>query len=82
MIRIIAVGKIKDSHLVSLIEDYKKKINRYHKIEIVEVKDEPIRDNEAEVLKTVVVVKVRSGGKGVGIKRGWQEKTKKKKKQD
>ena len=52
MIRIIAVGKIKDSHLVSLIEDYKKKINRYHKIEIVEVKDEPIRDNEAEVLKT------------------------------
>ena len=52
MIRIIAVGKIKDSHLVSLIEDYKKKINRYHKIEIVEVRDEPIRDNEAEVLKT------------------------------
>ena len=41
MIRIIAVGKIKDSHLVSLIEDYKKKINRYHKIEIVEVKDHP-----------------------------------------
>ena len=52
MIRIIAVGKIKDSHLVSLIEDYKKKINRYHKSEIVEVRDEPIRDNEAEVLKT------------------------------
>ena len=52
MIRIIAVGKIKDSHLVSLIEDYKKKINRYHKIEIFEVRDEPIRDNEAEVLKT------------------------------
>ena len=52
MIRIIAVGKIKDSHLVSLIEDYKKKINRYHKIERVEVRDEPIRDNEAEVLKT------------------------------
>lgn len=52
MIRIIGVGKIKDSNLSALIEDYKKKINRYHKIEIIEVKDEAIRDNEAEVLKT------------------------------
>lgn len=52
MIRIIGVGKIKDSNLSALIEDYKKKINRYHKIEIIEVKDEAIRDNDAEVLKT------------------------------
>ena len=36
MIRIIAVGKIKDSHLVSLIEDYKKKIKRKEK-EIEEI---------------------------------------------
>ncbi|MGN1405056.1 MAG: 23S rRNA (pseudouridine(1915)-N(3))-methyltransferase RlmH [Erysipelotrichaceae bacterium] len=52
MIRIIGVGKIKDCNLSALIEDYKKKINRYHKIEIIEVKDEAIRDNDAEVLKT------------------------------
>lgn len=50
MIRIIGIGKIKDKHLLALIEDYQKKINRYHKFEIVEVKDEPIRDNEKEVL--------------------------------
>ena len=31
-------------------DDYQKKINRYHKFEIIEVKDEPIRDNEKEVL--------------------------------
>lgn len=50
MIRIIGIGKIKDKNLSALIEDYQKKINRYHKIEVVEVKDEPIRDKEKEVL--------------------------------
>lgn len=50
MIRIIGIGKIKDKNLATLIDDYQKKINRYHKFEIIEVKDEPIRDNEKEVL--------------------------------
>lgn len=50
MIRIIGIGKIKDKNLTTLIDDYQKKINRYHKFEIIEVKDEPIRDNEKEVL--------------------------------
>ena len=50
MIRVICVGKVKDKHLSALIEDYRLKISRYHKIEIVEVKDEPITDNEKEVL--------------------------------
>ena len=50
MIRIIGIGKIKDKNLSALIDDYQKKINRYHKIEIVEVKDEPIRDSDKEVL--------------------------------
>ena len=52
MIKIIAIGKIKDSNLNALIDDYKKKISRYHKIEIIEVKDEPIKNDEEEVLKT------------------------------
>ncbi|MBR5341011.1 MAG: 23S rRNA (pseudouridine(1915)-N(3))-methyltransferase RlmH [Erysipelotrichaceae bacterium] len=50
MIKIVCVGKIKDKHLSALIDDYVKKINRYHKLEIVEVKDEPINDNEKIVL--------------------------------
>ena len=50
MIKIIAIGKIKDKNLSALVEDYKKKISRYHKIEILEVKDEPIKDDELEVL--------------------------------
>ena len=50
MIKIIAVGKVKDKHLSALIEDYVKRISRYHKIEVIEVKDEPITDNEKAVL--------------------------------
>ena len=52
MIKIICVGKIKDNNLKSLIDDYCKKINRYHKLETIEVKDEPIKDNEKYVLDT------------------------------
>lgn len=52
MIKIVCVGKIKDNHLKSLIDDYAKKINHYHKLEIIEVKDEPIKDNDKYVLET------------------------------
>ncbi len=50
MIKVIAIGKVKDKHLSALIDDYTKKIQRYHKIEVIEVKDEPIIDNEKAVL--------------------------------
>lgn len=50
MIKIIGIGKIKDKNLQALIDDYAKKINRYHKIEVIEVKDEPIKDDEKSVL--------------------------------
>lgn len=41
MISIVAVGKIKEKALSQLIEEYKKRISSYSKIEIVEVIDEP-----------------------------------------
>lgn len=50
MIKIIGIGKIKDKHLEALIDDYVKKISRYHKIEVIEVKDEPIKDDDKAVL--------------------------------
>lgn len=40
MIKIICLGKIKEDYLNNLIQDYKTRINKYHKIEIVELKDE------------------------------------------
>ena len=39
MIKIICVGKIKENYLNELINDYQKRINKYHKLEIIEVKD-------------------------------------------
>lgn len=50
MIKVLCVGKIKDKNLSSMVDDYKKKISKYHNISIVEVKDEPILDNEKRVL--------------------------------
>ena len=39
MIKIICLGKIKEKYLNDLIDDYKKRITKYHKIEIIELKD-------------------------------------------
>ena len=50
MIKLVCVGKIKDNNLKALVNDYTKKINRYHKFEVIEVKDEPINDDETKVL--------------------------------
>ena len=40
MIKIICIGKIKDSKLKSLIDDYYKRISNYTSIQIIELKDE------------------------------------------
>ena len=40
MIKIVCSGKIKEDYLEKMISDYKKRISKYHKIEIVEIKDE------------------------------------------
>ena len=39
MIKLICMGKIKENYLNKLIDDYKKRISRYHKIEIIELND-------------------------------------------
>ena len=40
MIKILCVGKIKEEYLKEFIKDYQTRISKYHKIEIIEVKDE------------------------------------------
>ena len=40
MIKIIAVGKIKEKYLEDAIKEYEKRISKYTKLEIIEVKDE------------------------------------------
>ena len=39
MIKIICLGKIKEDYLNKMIDDYTKRISKYHKIEIIELKD-------------------------------------------
>ena len=46
MIKIITVGEIKESYLKEAIEEYKKRLQKYTKIEIIEVKDEGLLDIE------------------------------------
>lgn len=54
MIKILCVGKIKENYLKELINDYVKRINKYHKIEIIEVKDEQSLDKEKEHLNNFI----------------------------
>lgn len=54
MIRIICSGKIKEKYLSELIEDYKMRISKYHKIDIIEIKDENDLKKEAvNILKSI-----------------------------
>ena len=46
MIKILCVGKIKESYLDDLTNDYKKRIGKYIKIEIIELKDDVNYDKE------------------------------------
>lgn len=50
MIKILCVGKIKENYLKEMIMDYEKRISKYHKIEIIEVKDEDNLEKEKEHL--------------------------------
>ena len=40
MIKIICVGKIKETFFKEAIEEYKKRLSKYTKLEIIEVNDE------------------------------------------
>lgn len=44
MIKIICVGKIKEKFLVEAIEEYKKRLSKYTKLEIIEIADESFSD--------------------------------------
>jgi len=54
MIRILCVGKIKEKYLKDLIMDYENRINKYHKLEIIEVKDNiDITKETSELMKYI-----------------------------
>lgn len=46
MIKIICVGKLKERYLKEAIEEYKKRLSKYTKLEIIEVKDYDFDDKK------------------------------------
>ncbi len=51
-INVISVGNVKEKYLQELIADYKKRISKYAKIELIELKDESNKFNENVVKET------------------------------
>ena len=48
------MGKIKEEYLNKMIEDYKKRISRYHKIEIIELNDSnDLQKESVDILKHI-----------------------------
>ena len=54
MIKIICMGKIKEDYLNKMISDYKTRISRYHKIEIIELNDSnDLQKESVDILKHI-----------------------------
>ena len=51
MIKIICLGKIKEKYLIDGIEEYKKRISKFHQLEIIELPDEGMDDIKVSLKK-------------------------------
>ena len=58
MIKIICIGKLKENYLKEAINDYLKRINKYHKIEIIELPDSNIDNEGNELSSTELAYKI------------------------
>ena len=53
MIKIICPGKIKEKYLRQAVDDYIKRISKYHKIEIIELEDSNITKEGEKILRYI-----------------------------
>ena len=67
MIKILCVGKTKESYLDDLINDYKKRIGKYIKIEIIELKDDINYDKEINNL----IKNIKKSDYNIGLDLKW-----------
>lgn len=56
-ITLITVGKIKEKYLKDAIAEYSKRLNKYCKLEIVEVADEKTPDHASEIVENTIRTK-------------------------
>ncbi len=54
MIKIICLGKLKEKYLTELVNDYTKRINKYHQLKIIELKDEEDLEREAKNIEKYI----------------------------
>ena len=54
MINIICVGKLKEQYIKDMIQDYELRISKYHKINIIELKEEVSLEKEAENMLKII----------------------------
>lgn len=60
-IELICVGKLKEKYLVQAIDEYSKRLNRYCKLNMIELADEKTPDNASE--KEELMIKDKEGEK-------------------
>lgn len=69
MIKVICVGKIKEDYLKEAILDYTKRINKYHKLEIIQVNDSDMDKEALLIMKHIdskdYVITLEIDGKSV-----------------
>ena len=53
-ITVIAVGKIKEKFYIDAIKEYSKRLSKYCKLEIIEVKDEKTKENASKTEENLV----------------------------
>ena len=53
MIKIICIGKIKEEFYKKAIEEYKKRLSKYTKLEIIELLDSNIKNEKELILKNI-----------------------------
>lgn len=53
MIKIMCVGKLKEKYLKDLVNDYLERLNKYHKTEIIELKDSDIEKEGIDIGKRI-----------------------------
>jgi len=60
-ITIVSVGKIKEKYLEDAILEYKKRLSRYIKLNIIEIPDEKTPENPSDVEKSKILDKEAEG---------------------
>ncbi len=53
MIKVICVGKLKEKYVSEFVNDYLNRINKYHKINLIELKDSGIESEGISILKNI-----------------------------